>query len=662
MTSENLQRSTYRDPTIPGNPVRTGSPTRAENALDMDQYYRRLERIHDSGLHGWGVAIGLSVTVTLNTPDTTLIVLPGIALDSNGQHISLAVSSATESSYAEIGPNADDPGVNPTLVLVTATGVSFPIPSTASGDKYLTIQFRETFDTDAFQNLGIYRYFHTPWLRLLDVAGFANDGIRLVLAKVSLGTGATAGQVTALAPDVRQGTDLPVGSIHLQKSVTTSPTATTKSVQLAEAGVIRAYSNGIDISVPGPTDEIHLERDDGGNFAKVSLGAEKIVARQGNGTESVVIDTPSGNITTSGPVNVNSTTGIRQNKLHMSGGIEGSGGSSLSYNAHRNEANTDWVFPDPSRPAVTVEMDDYNGIPRFQVYSTTTGNPTGWIQRFAIDGNSGNVVVNGDISTHNINAGTSGINGEVIVNNAQNKPAIVLNGGIATVDVGGSTTDGILQVLRADGTVICSLDGKNGIKILGPANRPDTGALLKVTDSTAWASFGYKGSAGNFVGAVDINGHLTKSSGSFKIDHPLDPANKYLHHSFVESSDMKNIYDGVAVLDANGEAVIELPLWFEALNRDFRYQLTCIGGYAPVYIAEKLHANRFKIAGGTPNLEVSWQVTGIRQDAWANAHPCPVEEDKSSEEQDYYLHPELFGAPKEKQIMHIHDKKHVPTS
>jgi hypothetical protein len=117
---------------------------------------------------------------------------------------------------------------------------------------------------------------------------------------------------------------------------------------------------------------------------------------------------------------------------------------------------------------------------------------------------------------------------------------------------------------------------------------------------------------------------------------------------------MKNIYDGVVVLDVNGEAVVELPRWFEALNRDFRYQLTCIGGYAPVYIAEKLQDNSFKIAGGKPKMEVSWQVTGIRQDAWANAHRVLVEEEKPPEERDYYLYPELHGAPQERHIRVVH--------
>jgi hypothetical protein len=136
----------------------------------------------------------------------------------------------------------------------------------------------------------------------------------------------------------------------------------------------------------------------------------------------------------------------------------------------------------------------------------------------------------------------------------------------------------------------------------------------------------------------------------FKIDHPLDPANKYLYHTSVESPDMMNIYNGTVVLDAKGEAEIKLPDWFEALNRDFRYQLSCIGGFAPVYIAREIENNTFRIAGGTSGLKVSWQVTGIRHDAYAEAHPSPVEVQKPAVERGHYLHPELFGASQDKGI------------
>ncbi len=176
----------------------------------------------------------------------------------------------------------------------------------------------------------------------------------------------------------------------------------------------------------------------------------------------------------------------------------------------------------------------------------------------------------------------------------------------------------------------------------GFSNSTTGDALFTYNQSGGYAAF--------FDGNVDVDGKLSKAGGSFKIDHPLDPANKYLYHSFVESPDMKNIYDGVATLNANGEATIEMPDWFGVLNRDFRYQLTCIGGFAPVYIAEKLANNQFKIGGGKPGMEVSWQITGIRQDAWANANRIPVEEEKEAKLKGFYLHPEVYGAPAEKGI------------
>jgi hypothetical protein len=156
----------------------------------------------------------------------------------------------------------------------------------------------------------------------------------------------------------------------------------------------------------------------------------------------------------------------------------------------------------------------------------------------------------------------------------------------------------------------------------------------------------------SFNGNVAVSGTLSKSAGGFKIDHPLDPANKYLTHSFVESPDMMNIYNGVATLDGNGEAWVGLPDWFEALNKEFRYQLTAIGSPLPnLHVATEVSKSRFKIAGGKSAGKVSWQVTGIRRDAYAEAHRLPVEEAKAKEDRGFYLHPDLFKQPEEKSIL-----------
>ncbi len=152
-------------------------------------------------------------------------------------------------------------------------------------------------------------------------------------------------------------------------------------------------------------------------------------------------------------------------------------------------------------------------------------------------------------------------------------------------------------------------------------------------------------------GNVNVTGDLTTSTGTYKIDHPLDPENQYLSHSSVESSDMMNIYNGNIELNYAGEAEIELPDWLEALNSDFRYQLTAIGAPGPnLYVAQEVSGNTFRVAGGKSGMKVSWQITGIRNDAYAKANPIKVEEYKATSDIGKYLHPEAFGMAKSQGI------------
>jgi hypothetical protein len=109
-----------------------------------------------------------------------------------------------------------------------------------------------------------------------------------------------------------------------------------------------------------------------------------------------------------------------------------------------------------------------------------------------------------------------------------------------------------------------------------------------------------------------------------------------------------------AACDANGEATVELPHWFEALNKDFRYQLTSIGAPAPnLYIPGEIQQHRFRIAGGgNSGQRVSWQVSGVRQDAWARANPVIVEEDKSADDRGRFVHPGAHGHPADRTVAH----------
>jgi len=202
----------------------------------------------------------------------------------------------------------------------------------------------------------------------------------------------------------------------------------------------------------------------------------------------------------------------------------------------------------------------------------------------------------------------------------------------------GASTNGWGIAATNTGSSNMGLLGGVNNAIYGFTNNVGQRALLVVSNGGA-------GEAAYLQGSTTVTGTLYKGGGAFKIDHPLDPANKYLYHSFVESPDMMNVYNGNVTLNGNGEATIELPNWFEALNKDFRYQLTCIGGFAQVYIAQEVSGNSFTIAGGSPGMKVSWQVTGIRKDKFAEAHRIPLEEFKEGKERGKYLHAVENGMP-----------------
>lgn len=154
----------------------------------------------------------------------------------------------------------------------------------------------------------------------------------------------------------------------------------------------------------------------------------------------------------------------------------------------------------------------------------------------------------------------------------------------------------------------------------------------------------------NIIALGDLTVSGTKN---FRIDHPQDPENKYLNHFSIESNEVLNIYRGTVAFDQNGKAVVQLPDWFDAVNKNASYQLTPIGGYAPIFIAEKIKDGRFVIAGGTLGMEVSWAVYAERNDPYLQQHPeaRQVVELKSDREIGKYLRPDLYGKPAEQGIL-----------
>ncbi len=199
--------------------------------------------------------------------------------------------------------------------------------------------------------------------------------------------------------------------------------------------------------------------------------------------------------------------------------------------------------------------------------------------------------------------------------------------------------------------------GQAGIIGIGDSNASiNYGLYAKATHglgtATNYGVYGTTDGSGvtNYAGYFSGNLYAVSASSSiksFKIDHPSDPANKYLYHSSVESNDMMNLYNGNVVTDANGDATIALPSYFTTLNKDYKYQLTVIGQFAQAIIAEKVTGNQFKIKTDKPNVEVSWLVAGVRQDPAANAYRIQAEVDKPASEKGTYLMPEVYGKGRE---------------
>jgi hypothetical protein len=284
------------------------------------------------------------------------------------------------------------------------------------------------------------------------------------------------------------------------------------------------------------------------------------------------------------------------------------------------------------------------------------------------EGGNGNFFGGGDGLFARGGNGSTGIggNGAVVDGGTSNSSlggnGIIARGGTSNQDVGGngvfarggdSSTGGGKGVFAQGGNSINS----GGVGVYAVGGSGSGSGNLAGNGIFAFRGMGFDGAtdglAGSFMGDVSVTGNLSKGGGSFKIDHPLDPENKYLYHSFVESPDMMNIYNGTVTTDQNGEAVVEMPAYFEALNRDFRYQLTVIGQFAQAIVGQKIKGNHFRIMTSAPNVEVSWQVTGVRQDAFANQNRIEVEVEKAENERGFYLHPEAFHQPAEKNVLMV---------
>jgi hypothetical protein len=340
---------------------------------------------------------------------------------------------------------------------------------------------------------------------------------------------------------------------------------------------------------------------------------------------------------------------------------------------------------------ITGTTNTFNAIQgsSFSNYNSGGGIGSGGVAGF-YEGSGDGVGVYGSIVS-STSAGIAGVfgynartNGGFGVN-GQGYAGVVGEGVLLTQNcfgVYGTTTRGVGTQGETDDIAFQGVTGINyatygstgdGIGVMGDGL---TGVWGQTTDGLGYGVFGINGSVSgttNNIGVggqgwIGVHGVVDNTSGtggfgvfadgdlgssgtkSFVIDHPLDPENKLLKHYCIESPEVLNMYRGNVVLNQDGEAVVDLPNYFESININYSYILTPIGAPANLYIKNKIENGRFEIAGGKSNMEVSWTVYAERNDAYVKANPSSTEVEVQKRQSGTYIAPELFGQPKEKSM------------
>jgi hypothetical protein len=380
--------------------------------------------------------------------------------------------------------------------------------------------------------------------------------------------------------------------------------------------------------------------------------------------------------------NVGIGTDSPTSKLTVAGTIEASGGSSVLHNATLMGSGTS-----ASPLGVAVPLSLRGSVPigalipsvaqitntepggtaisgRGGSLSAGTGADNGGVGVEGIGGSGLSSITFGGVGVAALGGNSNGTGGAAVqAIGGGSGGDLTSKGGPGVRALGGSSDNG------AGGPGMIGTGGfgpaVTGTGVIGQGGNSETGVGGDGIQGFAGRGHapGFEGAAGSFFGDVvvtnnlGVEGDITAHGNltafgikQFKIDHPLDPENRYLYHAAIESSEVLNIYSGNVVTNQNGEAVVLLPDWFEAINRDFRYQLTVVGTFAQAIVADEIQNNRFKIRTNAPGVRVSWQITGVRSDAAIRKHPFKAEEDKPERERGTYLIPEAYGQPEDRGV------------
>jgi hypothetical protein len=216
-----------------------------------------------------------------------------------------------------------------------------------------------------------------------------------------------------------------------------------------------------------------------------------------------------------------------------------------------------------------------------------------------------------------------------------------------------SSSFGIGGYFQSNAYQGCGAEGQGRLVGVRAVATATSGLNFGVAATTSSAA----GVAGWFEGDVNVTGDIHKSNCYFLIDHPLDPENKLLRHTCVESPEGLLIYRGEATLDTDGETVVELPSYFEVLTDEAEASVHLTPHGKPFLAGFEWEPGHTAFTVyGSPERTVSWMVLAGRDDPVARQHQRPVEEEKGSVgslcNRGELLYPAAYGYPKTTGMAH----------
>ena len=668
-----VQRTEYRNLTT--GTIRGGPTGHGESLTDMETYLLPMDRQRIRGLYSDGIVEGLQVSAVEG--ETAVRVAPGSALDRTGAFIALVSGGA-----AVTDPDADPDAVeNVPTVVVGDDGVSVPTGATRSADAYVVLRWREVAGS-----AGAFVRVHAPWLRVVAVDDLT-DGVReVVLARVVV---EDDGTVSELDVGRRHAVGIRTGEVRLWSIQSDD----TDAIGQVPAAVMFGTDEGLGMDVGGH----RMLMIDGDTQSATFSGALSVGAALSVKGDSVL----TGGLTVNGGLGVHSggsaggysfadrgvgsfvtrpTAGERWVWYAFGGSARLWSGTDKLWLDKDGNVGLNIKAGDPIKHTVYIGGKDSSGIhiegsgagysfaDRLQpgyVDNPAAGQRWVW---YAIKGAaklwSGTDVLSIgapddggglDVSRRmRMRQGASDSAGTWLFQNAApdgrgaTDRAFI---GMETYDTVGFWGNefgwGLVMDVRTGNLVhrgreLGNAFGPYVLQLFGSRIQDIGGGVLSIRSGGSHVVF-EPGSNVVVNGTLRINGHIFKPGGEFRIDHPQDPTGCYLRHSFVESPERLNLYAGTVVTDQQGQATIELPRYFAALNRDPLVQLTPLGELARVAVCPPVEGNRVRVVSDRPGLTVAWQVSGVRQDAWAVANPIDVEQPKPAAERGTYLHPEAFG-------------------